>query len=1020
VFERLVARAVDSTKARRGRLVGLTLFAVLASLAFAVPAAFAEPPAAKITSVAPLYNTAEGTGEIDPVNSPTDYSWEVSTDGENWQNAYASSINPEFEPGPPGFRKISNGLFFLHENTHYEVRITATNQETGESSVSPISEFTTKPVPAPTVTINPVSSITGKTAHFSGKIDPGAANSNDSFDVYWRFECLPTCPGFANERSGGEFDDDGNEHLVDVDAEIEPNTHYTIKLVAENACYLVPCNNSVVAETTFDSPALEPTVETLPAYALQNGTEALLGGRVNPNNMETKYWVEYGPGQGGPGASYPSSFPVDHDQASAGAAGQAVFSVRQVSGLDPGSSYHYRIAAKNAVGTSFGEDVAFETAPGPESLSCPNEKLRTETSSTQLSECRAYEMVSPPWKNGGVAEVALAVSPDGNRVGYTSQAGFGDVKTSSLANTYLAVRGSEGWSTHPMNRANTYPNIGSGNWEYGMDFLPDLSAALQPRRNDPTEKGKWNVYKIGADGSQVRISSPSIPTDPETNPAADKAYSGRSADASHVLFDSKQNFTAQGNGQRQVWEWVDGTVRLVSILPDAEGGGPAPGGACVGTGVNAKQYEGLADNAGRTGRLPEESAVSEDGSRIFFTVKAPLSPWCIGESKGLYVREDGVVSRRLDLSQRAGSEGDPPLDPGVFLGAAADGSVVLFRSSDRLTDDATANGGLYAYDLEDDELRFVSAGATFSEGARFQEAVISPDGSRIYFTARSVLIPGEGREGQDNVYLYDSDGLHFIATASFEFQRTFSPPNVQMTEDGGQFVFTTAARLSTFDNDGHFEIYRYSASSETITCVSCTGDGHPAAGAASMWRVDREPVGNNSVLSEDGSAVLFESSDALLPADVNGRWDVYLYRAGRLSLISTGTSSVNSSAGGLSSDGSNAIVLTNQSLVGQDIDDGATDVYDARVNGGFPAPALANPCETADACQHPPPPPPEMLAPATTAPGRGNPQPKKAKKPCKHAKKKRAKCGRKHKGRKHKAGSRTHRRHDSSKTRRTH
>jgi hypothetical protein len=60
-------------------------------------------------------------------------------------------------------------------------------------------------------------------------------------------------------------------------------------------------------------------------------------------------------------------------------------------------------------------------------VSCPNEELRVELASGSLPDCRAYELVTPPYKEGGVV-IPVAVAEDGEHVAFSSFLAFGDVE----------------------------------------------------------------------------------------------------------------------------------------------------------------------------------------------------------------------------------------------------------------------------------------------------------------------------------------------------------------------------------------------------------------------------------------------------------------------------------------------------------------------------------------------------------------------------------------------------------------
>jgi hypothetical protein len=107
-------------------------------------------------------------------------------------------------------------------------------------------------------------------------------------------------------------------------------------------------------DTTLTTPSLTtppPTVSTLAATGITS-TAMQLNGTVNPNGFATTSFFEYGTTPG-----YGATTPVQ----SLGA-GQAPVSVSAaLSGLSPGSQYHYRIVAQNNGGSALGADTSFAT-----------------------------------------------------------------------------------------------------------------------------------------------------------------------------------------------------------------------------------------------------------------------------------------------------------------------------------------------------------------------------------------------------------------------------------------------------------------------------------------------------------------------------------------------------------------------------------------------------------------------------------------------------------------------------------
>ncbi len=110
---------------------------------------------------------------------------------------------------------------------------------------------------------------------------------------------------------------------------------------------------SLLASATAS--AASPTVTTLSATAVAQ-THATLRADVNPHGKATTYAFQYGTS-----AAYGAQTP-----GRAAGAGTAVKRVTfKLTGLTPGTAYHYRVIASNADGTSIGSDRAFKTTLPP-------------------------------------------------------------------------------------------------------------------------------------------------------------------------------------------------------------------------------------------------------------------------------------------------------------------------------------------------------------------------------------------------------------------------------------------------------------------------------------------------------------------------------------------------------------------------------------------------------------------------------------------------------------------------------
>jgi hypothetical protein len=124
-------------------------------------------------------------------------------------------------------------------------------------------------------------------------------------------------------------------------------------------------------------------------------------------------------------------------------------------------------------------------------------------------------------------------------------------------------------------------------------------------------------------------------------------------------------------------------------------------------------------------------------------------------------------------------------------------------------------------------------------------------------------------------------------------------------------------------------------------------------------------------LSSDGSRVFFLSADALTPAVIPGTVNIYEYSNNDVHLISDGhdgghvLSKPAVQFFGTDPSGQDALFTTADQLVGQDLDS-QQDIYDARIEGGFPLDKIAPRC-IEEACRSTSNAPPEAMSTAGSA-----------------------------------------------------
>jgi hypothetical protein len=95
-----------------------------------------------------------------------------------------------------------------------------------------------------------------------------------------------------------------------------------------------------------------PSATTEQATSVQQ-TEAVLNGTVNPHGYDTKYYFQYGE---------TTAYGASTQESDAGAGLSPEPEKTTITGLVPGTMYHYRLVATSGGGTSYGLDQIFGTA----------------------------------------------------------------------------------------------------------------------------------------------------------------------------------------------------------------------------------------------------------------------------------------------------------------------------------------------------------------------------------------------------------------------------------------------------------------------------------------------------------------------------------------------------------------------------------------------------------------------------------------------------------------------------------
>ncbi len=566
---------------------------------------------------------------------------------------------------------------------------------------------------------------------------------------------------------------------------------------------------------------------------------------------------------------------------------------------------------------------------------CVNARVRVQTGSTGLPDCRSYEMVSAPYKEG------FPILPGGNItftedgiVSYFSRGAFAGEVLGSPANVYHASRSAAGWTTSAIDPPATIYNTGLGDvaltvFAESADLRWSLWRMYRRADETPDDVGFW---LRGPDGAFTRIGDGTFVTTVSDD------------DLSHVIVD----------GGEYVGTGHDGPPRPVGV----DNGGQPLGAKCF-------------------------RDVSGDGRVI--VVASGCDSSAVAQ---LWARVGGSATVAVSASEcTRDADDDGGLCNGVsaasYAGGAADGSRLFFITSQQLVNsDIDQTNDLYACDIPAGtpvpvgptnpcaSLTEVSGAAR--DGKVERVISVSQDGSRVYFVAQGVLadnldVGGVGaRAGAENLYVWDRDGDHPAGQIRYVARLATDDLTAQMTPDGRYLLLVTANSLVAADDDvlpggpAARDVYRYDAVTHAIARVSTS----VAGGGGNAPGVDAS-IPAKSAISADGSTVIFNTAEALSASDTNDGGDVYSWRDGQVSLISAG----GGSAVGVTPSGRDLFFVTAAQVLGADRD-ANSDIYDARLGGGF-APVQTPPPCFGDQCQSERSRAPGLAGPSTVVPGSG-------------------------------------------------
>lgn len=756
---------------------------------------------------------------------------------------------------------VSAPVAGLSIQTTYHYRLVVTNAN--RTIYGPDHTFTSAPY-VKDIHTDPPTNVTLHSATLNGSFDP----AGDDTHYYFQFGTSTsygtnsaTPPGLdAGDQSGStpvSFDVDG----------LIPGTTYHYRIVAENSL-----GTSFGADQSFRATG-RPTVGAWVSDV--HSDSALVQVELTPNGEKTKFHLEYGTQD----CALSVCTAGVEVQGGSGLGTETIGYL--LSGLLPGTEYHFRVIAQNLRGGVEGGDHTFSTfsSPVPDN-SCPNVLSRQQTGAALLLDCRAYELVSAADAGGYdvtsdivPGQTPLEAHPDAKDLALYSLhegavPGIAGSPTNLGRDPYVASRGPTGWSTSYVGLpADGMADTGAfGSPLLGADSSLHEFAFGGEGICDPCfADGSTNIPLRLSDGTLEKGMTGTFA--PAANPAG-RVAAPFSRDGVHFVFGSMRLFEPAGlEGGLAIYDrnLATGKTQVVSTLPN--------GGTI-------------------SGSEPAELGISADGSRI--AIGERLATDAAGNDYYHLYMHLGGDPNSVDLT--------PATTHGVrFDGIDAGGGRVFFTTTDRLLgEDTDDSADIYQAEVDSGgalSLSLVSVGATGPSnddscsppGTASSAAwnAVSPhaggdcsalalaggagaaeEGGAFYFLSPEKLDGEEGIEDQPNLYVARPGSTpRFVATIDSSLAKPPKPAPTYPVANTKLVIGQSGAIGVAVDQAG--SIYILNNATNVVR-------KYTAAGVAQKFTAGANS-GTNSLTGVDAPTGAF-SEEAAIPVQLAvDRANGYLY-----------------------------------------------------------------------------------------------------------------------------------------------
>lgn len=659
-----------------------------------------------------------------------------------------------FPAGPflgSGEEAVSADLAALSPETTYYYRLVGAN----ENGSYPAAAATFKTLPAVAVQTEEATGLAAGSATLNGVVAPEGQSIAECFFEYGESEAYGQSKPCEEPAAAGI----AGSGPVKVHAAITGLTvgsTYHFRLVASNASGMSHAADQILG--------VPPKVDGASVADVTTGS-AELQAEIEPGGVTASYHFEYlseeqyeQDGRSfSSGPVPPTKAPAPDAMIASTRSAEGVF--QSLSGLDPESTYYYRVVVANS------------TVPG--GVGGPVERFTTHATAVEagLPDQRVYELVSPALKTpgaGGSVGFAVEAAEDGSNVVYSGEDAFGQTKE-PFDVLYASVRGPNGWSTQ---------NVSGETRAEAFAPLP-------------------------------RPYVPSVPALPESLAAPQARVLEGTPDGSEIFFLDEEQLTSDSTaapGEPDLYRYDTTSKQLTDLTVDVNTGGHADVQGILGTGGPAGEdgsYVYLVATGDLTGAQANgQGAIAQAGE------------------PNLYLSHGGVIIFIATLS--AGDSGNWESAPGSRTSeVSSSGRYVAFVAGEGLTGQAAGSSEVFRYDAGSGSLLCASCerdGSTSPaaflplSGGGMPRMHYMADDDRVFFDDAGPLSP-QDVNGHVDVYEFEDAGtgtcrtrggcLSLISGGGGSSDSLLAA----VSAEGNDVFFTTSQQLVPEDRDGVEDLY---------------------------------------------------------------------------------------------------------------------------------------------------------------------------------------------------------------------